>query len=141
MKSFETLVGKTTKAAIRNDRQIKQVISQIVPASSMPHILFCRNEGGRLRITVDGAAWVSRLRFMERQIIDVLRAQRYDTHTVSFHVTPAEIPVVRKTVRAPRKSLSGSVRLEDTANSFKGAGDDRLRQELLQLARTLRSKG
>jgi len=84
MKSFSTLVGKTTRAAMADDRHIKRVISRIVPANTLNHIEFCRLEGGRLRITVDSAAWISRLRFSERQIIDAMRSERLDAHTVSY---------------------------------------------------------
>ena len=139
MKSFENLVAVTTRAAMRDDRQIKQVISRIVPAKSLAHIEFCRIEGGRLRITIDSAAWISRLRFMERQIIDALRAQRMDCHTVSFHVSPAQRPVVRKTVRHAKKTPSGVTTLESAAQAVADSGDDSLRQELLKLARNLRS--
>ena len=172
MKSFSTLVGKTTRAAIANDRQIKQVISRIVPASTLSHIEFCRLEGGRVRITVDSAAWVSRLRFSERQLIDALRSQRFDVHTASYHVAPDETPALRKTVRAPQKktqtgaasveaaalamaqSATAQSDVEKTGMSESGAvksgvinsgviksgNDDRLRQELLKLASTLRAK-
>jgi len=141
MKSFSTLVGKTTRAAIADDRHIKRVISQIVPANTLNHIEFCRLEGGRLRITVDSAAWISRLRFSERQIIDVMRSEQLDTHTVSYHVAPGEIPTPRKTLRAPKRTQSGAVSMEAAASAISGSAvEDKLRQELLKLARTLRQR-
>lgn len=141
MKSFGTLVGKTTRAAIASDRQIKRVISQIVPASTLKHIAFCRLEGGRVRITVDSAAWVSRLRFSERQIIDAMRSQRLDVHTASYHVVPSETPPPRKTIRVPERTQSGAASLEAAASAVNDSdGNDQLRQELLKLARTLREK-
>lgn len=76
---------------------------------------------------------------MERQILDELRAKRFDSHTISFHVAPVEIPVATKTVRVALKSSKGAAGLELTASGVKDLGDDRLRQELLKLARTLRS--
>lgn len=143
MKSFNTLVGKTTRAAIASDRQIKQVISRIVPSSTLTHIQFCRLEGGRVRITVDSSAWVSRLRFSERQIIDALRGQRFDVHTASYHVAPDETPSARKTLRTAQRTQTGSASLEAAASAVadsEDGGDDRLRQELLKLARTLRER-
>ena len=141
MKSFNTLVGKTTRAAIAGDRQIKQVISRIVPASTLSHIEFCRLEGGRVRITVDSAAWVSRLRFSERQIIDEMRSQRLDVHTASYHVAPNETPTPRKTLRVPQRTQNGAASVEAAASAVTDSGDeDRLRQELLKLARTLRER-
>jgi len=93
MKSLHNLINKTTRAAMQQDSQMKQVISQIVPATSMAHVLFCRLEAGRLRITVDNAAWIAKLRFSERQIVGALRQINLDVVTISFHVTPAEVPV------------------------------------------------
>ncbi|MFK8079207.1 MAG: DciA family protein [Granulosicoccus sp.] len=141
MKSFETLVGKTTRAAIADDRHIKQVISKIVPVRTMPHIEFCRVEGGRVRITVDSAVWISRIRFMERRIIDALRENRFDSHTISFHVSPEMKPVVRKTERAAQKANGSAAAVEAALSAVTESdpGNDRLRQELLKLARTLRA--
>ncbi len=93
MKSLHNLINKTTRAAMQQDSQMKQVISQIVPATSMAHVLFCRLEAGRLRITVDNAAWIAKLRFSERQIVGALRTVTLDVVTISFHVAPAEVPV------------------------------------------------
>jgi len=138
MKTFSSLIDGATSSTLRNDSQIRKVISQIVPANTMAHIQFCRVEGGRLRITVDSSAWVSRLRFSERQIIDVLREKRFDTHTISYHVTPAERPAVRKTVRCPTKSIDSARSLEQTAEALTGDENNRLRLELLKLARQLR---
>lgn len=96
-----------------------------------------------MRITVDSAAWISRIRFMERQIIDALRACKYDSHTISYHVSPETRPVVRKTVRVAKKADGSAAAVEAAAAALadstieKGA-DDSLRQELLKLARTLR---
>lgn len=147
MKSFETLVGKTTRAAIANDRQIKQMISKIVPANTMAHIEFCRIEGGRMRITVDSAAWISRIRFLERQIIDCLRERKFDTHTISYHVSPEIRPAVHKPTPLTNRTKSGAAAVEAAAavvtdaSAAEGSDDsDRLRQELLKLARTLRSE-
>ena len=124
---------------MRNDRQLKQVISRIVPAASLAHIEFCRLEDGRLRVTVASSAWISRLRFMERQIIGALRARQIDCHSVSYHVAPAEKPTVRKTIRVAKKPTKGADIVEGAADAVSDSGDDCLRQELLKLARTLRS--
>lgn len=143
MKSFRTLIDYSTKAVIINDRRIKRVISQVVPAKTMAHIEFCRVEGGRMRITVDGAAWISRLRFMEKQIITMMREHKFDCHTISYHVSPETRPVVSKTMRRAVKTNNSAASMEAAANavavdSTEGDGGDKLRQELLKLARTLR---
>jgi|GEM_PF-786433 len=140
MKSFDTLVAKTTRTAIADDRQIKQVISRIVPAKTMAHIEFCRVEGGRMRLTVDSAAWISRIRFIESQIIDALRSNNIDSHTISYHVSPETTPVMRKTVRLAERTPSAAAAMEAAAMAVtdETVEDDKLRQELLKLARTLR---
>jgi len=145
MKTFSNLIGQSTKAVIDEDRKIKRAISQIVPANSLAHIQFCRLEGGRLRITVDSAAWVSRLRFMEKQIIGVMRQHQFDSHTISYHVSPEVKTAVNKSVRRPVKARNGASSMEAAANAvadktLEGGDGDRLRQELLKLARTLRAE-
>lgn len=163
MKSFGSLIETRTRATLAQDRQIKRVISRIVPAATLSHVQFCRLEGGRLRVTVDSAAWVARLRFTERQLVGALKEQRLDVHTVSFHVAPSEVPVIRTTTRqANRAGVAAARALQSLAdseesmnsqpNSAAGDGhdsanratagshpeDDRLRQELLKLAARLR---
>lgn len=164
MKSFQNLIDKATRATIQQDRQIKQLISRIVPATTLAHIEFCRVEGGRLRVTVDNAAWVAKLRFSERQLLGALREGRMDVYSVSFHVSPAETPVVRKTERKPnRRSDTAAVAIAALAESaiqdhsgpdhgeamdtlekshsvVRRGGDDRLRQELLKLAARLKEE-
>lgn len=126
---------------MRDDRHVKRVISRIVPSSTLTHIQFCRVEGGRLRLTVGSAAWIARLRFSERQIIDGLRKEKVDCHTISYHVAPDERPHVRKTVRQPLVAPNAGNRVEEIVCKMPETGDDRLRQELLKLARTLKKRG
>ncbi|MFK7853850.1 MAG: DciA family protein [Granulosicoccus sp.] len=143
MKSFNSLVDQSTRTAISNNRQIKELISQIVPSATLSHIEFCRLEGGRLRVTLDSAAWVAKLRFSERQLVDTLRAAGLDAHTVSFHVSPEEKPVLRTT---SRKANQASTRSADSLMQAAAAvgssdeDDDSLRHELLRLAAKLRAQ-
>lgn len=122
--------------------QIKRVISRIVPATTMAHVQFCRVEGGRMRLTVDSAAWIARIRFSNRQIIDELRRLSYDVHTISYHVAPAEQPVSRITARNPVKATPrAAAAIEATAAQLKlksSGQNDSLRLELLKLAKKLR---
>lgn len=110
----------------------------------MEHIEFCRIEGGRLRITIDSAAWIPKLRFSEQQLISAIRERHSDTHTISYHVSPERRPLVSKTFRSAEKARGASAAIEAAANavadkSVEGGDGDKLRQELLKLAKTLRS--
>lgn len=135
MKSFDSLVGSAARKAMHDDRRIKQVISRIVPTSAVDHLLFCRLEDERLRITVTTAAWVARLRFQERQIIDILRHERFQLNAISWHVAPAETPQMRKTIRqANPVTEQAAAMLQSTAE---GADDDRLQAALQRLSTTL----
>ena len=150
MKSFDTLITAQARTAIKENNHIKQVISQIVPATSVAHIEFCRVEGGRLRVTVDNAAWIAKLRFGERQLVRALRAENFDVHTVSWHVSPAEKPVPRVTRRAAnpltKKSAEALTALAaaDQSAPEKGSSEpmsesgEKLRLELLKLAAKLK---
>jgi len=110
MKSLHNLISKATGAVIQQDRQIKQVISRIVPANTLTHIDFCRLEAGRLRITVDNATWIAKLRFSERQIVGALREAKLDIVTLSFHVAPAETPVKRTVERVANRGSDEAAR-------------------------------
>ena len=150
MKSFDTLITAQARTAIKENNHIKQVISQIVPATSVAHIEFFRVEGGRLRVTVDNAAWIAKLRFVERQLVRALRAENFDVHTVSWHVSPAEKPVPRVTRRAAnpltKKSAEALTALAaaDQSATEKGSREpmsesgEKLRLELLKLAAKLK---
>jgi len=135
MKSFYNLIDSATRTAIQQDRAIKQVISRIVPARALPHVQFCRLEGGRLRVTVDTAAWVAKLRFSERQIIDALRAEQLDVVTMSFHVAPASMPEPRRTVRTPNNPP------EQVAVTLSMLAEERLAEESEAPAATLQKSG
>lgn len=144
MKTFESLVGAAARKAMHENHQIKQVISRIVPAATLAHVQFCRVEGGRMRMTVGSAAWIARIRFIDRQIIDELRRQSYDVHTISYHVAPAEQPISRVTVRDPLKATPrAAASIEATAAQLHGKNteeNDSLRLELLKLAKKLRDQ-
>ncbi len=116
------------------DRQIKDLISRIVPVSTAVHIVFCRLEDQRVRITVDNAVWLPRLRFMERQIIDILRAERLAIDSVSCHVMPQEKAPI-PTRRAPNTpSGKAASMVEATAESV---DDKRLEKALRKMARLM----
>ena len=140
MKSFDKLVDAGTRKAIQQDQLIKRLISQIVPVSAHAHITFCRLEGGRLRVTVDSAAWVARLRFMNSQLIDALRARNLDCHTVSYHVAPVDRPAERRSVRSSTKTIQGASSMDSAAMMVSDNPDDSLRQALGKLAKALRSE-
>lgn len=108
MKSLHNLINKTARSAMQQDSQMKQVISRIVPATSMAHINFCRLEAGRLRITVDNATWIAKLRFSERQIVGALREAKLDVVTLSFHVVPAETRVTYTPKPTPKRSSNAA---------------------------------
>jgi hypothetical protein len=142
MKSFESLVGASTRAAMHQNRQIKQLISRIVPATLSQHMQFCRLDAGRLRITVDSAAWIARLRFTDRQIIDELRRHNLDVHTISYHVARLEQtkgPKVQRN-RAPLtyRSVATIAAAAGNVGAEKDGDEDRLRQALLNLAEKMR---
>lgn len=99
MKSLANLLESKTIAVVQNNRRIRQVISQIVPASTLEHLLFFRIEHGRLHITVDNAVWITQLRFSERQLLAELQGHKDKVYTVRWHVAPAEAAQSRITRR------------------------------------------
>ncbi len=120
--------------AIHNDQQIRLLISQIVPKDALQHVQFCRLAGRILRVSVDNASWLSRMRFSASQLIDKLNENGMDVEQITWHVVPPRkvMPLRRKSLR---KATSGSAKA--AANIRASAADmrhDELRAALLKLA-------
>lgn len=137
MKSFDSLIGPATRAAMRDDRRIRAMISRIVPEEALAHVTFCRVAGRQLRVTLDSAAWIPRLRFNERRLLAELARDGIDVRTVSWHVTPAKNPVVREPAR--RAAATSSVRAAQAVLSAADSvgGDDPLARAMRRMARHL----
>ena len=151
MKKLNTLINAATQVTVRENQRIRQMVSRIVPANSLAHIQFCRLEGGRLRVTVDSAAWIARLRFNERQLIDELRAGKLEVHTISWHVAADEKPKPRITQRKAnalsKRSAESLIAVAEMTRDNNDCADphargepasDKLRLELLKLAAKLK---
>ena len=143
---------------MRDDRRIRSVISRIVPAPALEHVTFCRIAERRLRVTLDGAAWIPKLRFSERALLAALIRDGLDVHAVSWHVTPAKSPAGRETAkrsaltaspRAARAVLSAATAFEREGGASVPRGaenaaapepdhsDDELTRQLRRMARNL----
>ena len=141
MKTFNDLISTTARRAMQDDRRIRRLISRIVPADALAHIQFCRFDSRVLRITVDNAAWLSRLRFSERLLIDALRRDDIDADTISWHVA-VEKPVNTCRESTRKVSTGASSRsaaiVRATAESMQ---DDDLRRALLKTVKNLETGG
>lgn len=141
MKSFDSLIGPETRAAMENARELHAIVSRTVPRDAAEHILFCRLTDDRLRLTLDHSAWVAKLRFNERQIVRVLAGEGFRVKQVSWHVAPPEQTGTRGT-RRPPAAIPGPVaarRFAALANDFDD--DDPLGRSIRRLARTLAGPG
>jgi len=136
MKSFESLIGPAARAAMRDDRRIKAVISRIVPADILEHVTFCRLADRQLRVTLDGAAWVSKLRFSERALLSALAHEGLDARTVSWHVAPVPNPTRRESAErsAGGRSDRAARTVRSAAESASASGDDELARQLRRMA-------
>ena len=123
---------------MRDDRRIRAVISRIVPPAATDHVSFCRLEGRRLRVTLDGAAWIPKLRFCERTLLAALIREGFDVRTVSWHVTPARAPAARRTAARPGPAPSERAARAVRGAIDAGAGeDDALARQMRRMARHL----
>ena len=138
MRTFDTLIGPAARAAMRDDRRIRGVISRIVPAGSLAHMIFCRAEGHQLKVTMDSAAWVPKLRFCERTILTALALDGLELRAVSWHVAPADEPVGRST--ATRVARGGSSRAAQALLSAVPEPDGRSGDELARQLKMLASR-
>lgn len=136
MKPFDSLIGSAARAAMDEDRRIRGVISRIVPAEALAHVMFCRLRDRQLRVTLDSAAWIPRLRFSERQLLAALARDGLEARTVSWHVTPLKRPAPRETRR--RDANAGSAQAARAMlSAARDVDDEVLSEQLRRVARRL----
>lgn len=109
MKSLANLLETKTIAIVRENQRLRQVISRIVPAATLDHLLFLRIEHGRLHITVDNAVWITQLRFSERQLLAEVQSVGNKVYTVRWHVAPGEVAQSRVTRRRANEASGNAV--------------------------------
>ena len=136
MKKFDDLVDLDVKQALRDDRKIRQLIAQIMPPESLAHVQFCRIENRVLKITLDNASWLARLRFTSRQLIDELNRSGITVVDTTWHVAPEKIKVEarRMSKRTRARSQASADILQATADSMEA---DDLQRALLKVAKQM----
>ena len=138
MKSFESLVGPETRRALDDAAQLVELVSRNVPADAARHLLFCRLHDGKLRLVLDSAAWVARLRFGERALVRTLKQQGLEIRQVSWHISPREqvtVPAPRQTVR--QRNARTARLIHSVADDMQ---DDTLGRAMRRLARQLQPR-
>lgn len=113
-----------------------------MPPDSLVHLQFCRIENRILKLTLDNASWLARLRFISRQLVDELERTGITVADVTWHVAPEKIHVEPRpqVLRTRARSEKSAKILASTANAME---DDDLKRALLKIAEQLakRSKG
>jgi len=145
MKKFNDLVDVDVKQALHDDRKIRQLVAQIMPPESLAHVQFCRIENRVLKVTLDNASWLARLRFISRQLIDELNRAGITVVDATWHVAPEKIKVESRPMatRARSRSQASANILQATAEPMEA---DELQRALLKMAghmrkRTTKKKG
>ncbi len=120
-------------------------VSRCVPSQAAKHLVHCRLVDGRLRLVLDNAAWVARLRFGERQLLKSLAAGGTRVRQVSWHVAPPEpIPPGDPRLgarRAPRRLAEAQPRAAaHVASVAADQPDDALGRALRNLAATMKRR-
>jgi predicted nucleic acid-binding Zn ribbon protein len=104
MKSFDSLIDPETLASVQKAHELQALVSRTVPRAAAPHLVFCRLDDGQLRLTLDHASWLAKLRFSERQLIRDLAKAGIAVERISWHVAPCEqrpTPVRPRRARVP----------------------------------------
>lgn len=137
MKKFSELVGPDATQAANDDRKLRRIIASIMPPDSLDHVQFCRIENRILKVTLDNASWLARLRFSSRQIIDELNRQGITVSDTTWHVAPekAKIEVKTPNLRTRERSTKSASIVQSTAETME---DDELKQALLKVAEQLK---
>ena len=143
MKRVDQLLSGLADASMRDamqaDERLRESISRIVPPETMTRLAFCRLEGEVLHLCVADAVWLTRLRFVERTLLDRLSREGWAVRSLKGHVLPRRSPVrQRRAVRpAPANSTQGADGIRQLANSL---DEGRLKEALRQMARHVGGK-
>ena len=142
MKSFESLIGPETRVALAEHERLLATVSRCVPAQAARHLVHCRLVDGRLRLVLDNASWVAKLRFGERQLLRALVAGGTRVRQVSWHVAPhdprPELDALRRRGGAPRRFVRAPPRSAAHVASVADAlPDDELQRALRALAASM----
>ena len=137
MKKFKDLVDLEMKQALRDDHKIRQLVAQIMPPESLAHVQFFRIENRVLKVTLDNASWLARLRFISRQLIDELNRAGITVVDTTWHVAPEKIKVESrpKPTRDRQRSQTTANILQATAAPME---EDELQRALLKMANQMR---
>ena len=146
MKSFESLVGPETRAALAEHERLMAAVSRCVPAAARAHLVHCRLADGRLRLVLDSASWVAKLRFEERQLLRALVAGGTRVRQVSWHVAPpdpAPLGVARRArARPPGRELPVPARsAAHVASVAEALAGDEVGRALRGLAASMARRG
>jgi len=136
MKKFNELVDVNVTQAVQDDRNIRKTIARIMPPESLAHLQFCRVENRVLKITLDNASWLARLRFVSSQIIGELKKDNITVSQITWHVAPEKLRVEPrpKAQRLRARSQSSANIVQATAETME---DDELKRALLKVAEQL----
>ncbi len=129
---------------MQNARELHSVVTRNMPRGAAEHLLFCRLVDDRLRLTLDHAAWVAKLRFNERAMVRALARDGVRVKQVSWHVAPKEVTRQRISDPGDRARPPGAAavaRLEALAAGFEADdASDPLGRSLRKLAGVLAAK-
>jgi len=108
-----------------------------MPPESLAHVQFCRIENRILKVTLDNASWLARLRFISRQLIDELNCAGFTVADTTWHVAPEKIKVEPRSIptRKRARSQTSADILQATAESMEA---DDLQRALLKVARQMK---
>lgn len=107
-----------------------------MPPQSLERVQFCRIENRVLKLTLDNASWLARLRFSARQIIDALNREGITVSDATWHVAPERVTAEprARTLRTRARSQTSASILQATAEAME---PDDLQRALLKVAEQL----
>ncbi len=135
MRPAHQLIPSRLRLRLAQTRDLDRLLQACLPEEARPH---CRAGGisnGRLVVVADSAAWATRIRFQERQLLARM-------HTVSRGATavPERIRVCVSPLGTVRRKPLPAVHVPATAReslliTAAGVSDPRLARALRQMAR------
>ncbi len=142
MKSFDSLIDPETLASVQQARELHARVSRTMPRDAAAHLVFCRLDDDQLRLTVNNASWLAKLRFSERQLLRTLASDGIAVKRISWHVAPPEKRPERaapRRARLPGPSVAAHLRAlaNDLEDNDSPGENDSLGKSLNRLADVL----
>ncbi|MBA3582779.1 MAG: DUF721 domain-containing protein [Gammaproteobacteria bacterium] len=116
---------------LEQHQQITLRVRSLLPVEIAPHIQVARADKTSLFLICTSAAWGSRLRFLQQQLLSQLQAEWPKLELINLQLAPNTSEIVRPAAKRPFSRKAGEI-IQQLANAIE---DTELSEALARLAK------